>query len=161
MPAQKPGRSRQDYGTPADFIAAVERRFGPLAIDLAAREDNKKAPLCLTPEVDSLASDWTRFGDRNCWLNPPFADIAPWAAKCALTASAMRKNGGRILFLVPASVGANWFADHVHEKALVLVLTGRLSFDGIAPYPKDCMLCAFGGEGLTMSGFDVWRWRDG
>jgi len=26
-PIQKPGRSKQDYGTPDDFLAAVFRRF--------------------------------------------------------------------------------------------------------------------------------------
>jgi hypothetical protein len=30
MPEQKPGRSKQDYGTPWDFIKAVEARFGKL-----------------------------------------------------------------------------------------------------------------------------------
>ena len=40
VPIQKPGRSRQDYGTPPEFLAAVVARFGPLAFDLAASRDN-------------------------------------------------------------------------------------------------------------------------
>ena len=28
MPAQRPGRSRQDFETPPEFIAAVKRRLG-------------------------------------------------------------------------------------------------------------------------------------
>lgn len=163
MPQQKPGRSKQDYGTPPDFIQAVERRFGALAVDLAARQDNKKAPRCVTPEDDSLSVNWgIIFGRLNCWLNPPFADIEPWAAKCAHHAPMFAERGGRILFLVPASVGANWYADHVHNKALVLGLQGRLCFDGKDPYPKDCILAVFGrGEpGFeNRVGFDVWRWR--
>lgn len=41
MPAQKPGRSKQDYSTPAAFISAVKSQFqtGPFAYDLAADED--------------------------------------------------------------------------------------------------------------------------
>jgi hypothetical protein len=67
----------------------------------------------------------------------------------------MRDNR-RIFFLVPAGVGANWFARHVDKKALVLFLNGRLSFDGIAPYPKDCILACYG----LKPGYEVWPWRD-
>lgn len=34
--------SRQDYGTPPEFIAAVERRFGPIVHDLAAHAGNHR-----------------------------------------------------------------------------------------------------------------------
>ena len=36
MPAQVPGKSKQDYGTPIELIRAVEAKFGRLAFDLAA-----------------------------------------------------------------------------------------------------------------------------
>ncbi len=67
--------------------------------------------------------------------------------------------GGQIFFLTPASVGATWFAEHVHGKAAVVALHGRLSFDGIAPYPKDCMVSVFGS--VLQVGFYVWDWRAG
>lgn len=57
--------------------------------------------------------------------------------------------------LVPASVGSRWFAEHVHGWARVLALSGRLSFDGIAPFPKDLILAVYG----EPPGFDVWDWR--
>lgn len=41
-PIQKPGRSKQDYGTPWEFIRAVERRWGKLHVDLAAHSENAK-----------------------------------------------------------------------------------------------------------------------
>lgn len=109
--------SKQDYGTPWPFIEAVERRFGPLAIDLAATATNKRAPLYYGPEQDSLS------------------DACEW----------------------PASIGSNWFAEHVHRRALVLGLNGpRLKFEGSPdPYPKDLMLVCYG----ESPGFDVWRWR--
>lgn len=103
-------------------------------------------------EDDALARDWTQLGG-NLWLNPPFANIMPWAAKCR----AFGPRGGprRILFLTPASVGSDWFASHVHGAARVLALSPRLRFVGAADhYPKDCMLSVFGDE----PGFDVWRW---
>ena len=61
----------------------------------------------------------------------------------------------RIYFLVPAAVGSNWFRGYVHKKALVLFLNGRLSFDGKAPYPKDCLLAVYG----VKAGYDVWKWK--
>ncbi len=156
MPKQKPGLSKQDYGTPDNFLAAVSNRFGVLDVDLAARRDNAVAPSYVTPEEDSFRIDWVdHFGGCNCWLNPPFDDIAPWAAKCA--DYAMRSASGRILFLTPASIGANWYRDHVAGQGYVIALNGRLTFKGeTKPYPKDCILTVFGSQ---ISGFEVWNWK--
>jgi phage N-6-adenine-methyltransferase len=156
-PKQKPGRSKQDYGTPWEFVRAVEKRFGRLDVDLAARSDNAKAPAFIGPDQDSLSVPWAayfRARSMLAWLNPPFADIEPWAAKCLEETRA--PSGLRVIMLTPASVGSNWFAAHVHRKALVLALNGRITFEGTKdPYPKDCMLSLFGfGE----TGFDVWKW---
>jgi hypothetical protein len=38
--------------------------------------------------------------------------------------------GARTAMLVPAGVGANWWRDHVHNKAHVLLLNGRIMFVG-------------------------------
>ena len=155
-PPQKPGKSKQDYETPKAFVDSVEARWGRLDVDLAASEENAKAPLFLTQTTDSLSVDWVRrFRGKACWLNPPYADLAPWAEKCAAAGPAMGQ--GRIYLLTPASVGANWFAEHVHRRALVLGISPRLQFVGTdAVYPKDLMLSVFA-PGLT--GFDVWRWK--
>jgi hypothetical protein len=56
---------------------------------------------------------------------------------------------------VSPAVGSNWWRDHVHEKTQVFFLNGRLCFDGVAPYPKDCALCAYGME----PGYECWNWR--
>lgn len=156
VPKQKRGESRQDYGTPRAFIEAVERRFGALWIDLAATAENAKCPRYITPEENSLVQPWNHIIDETrAWLNPPFAAIRPWAAKCAEFVQANRK--GTIFFLTPAAVGSNWFADFVHRRAFVYALQGRLTFEGeTQPYPKDCILSVFH---AGMSGFDVWDWR--
>lgn len=151
-PQQKPGSSRQDFGTPKAFLDAVERNWGPITIDLAAHPGNHVVPRYFGPggEIeDSLSATWPSEGVL--WLNPEFGNIAPWAQK----ATSYRGTTGVILMLTPASVGTNWFAAHVHHKAMVLALSGRLSFDGKAPYPKDLMLSVFG----HATGFDVWDWR--
>lgn len=177
------GKSRQDYGTPLDFMAAVVDRFGPIAFDLAAHEGNHKADRWYGrggEAEDSLAQDWTKL-DGNLWLNCEYDDIEPWARKCA-ESRGFRWEKRRIFLLVPASVGSLWFADYVHEQALVLGLVGRLTFvntgvrqpmsqlglgidvapasgetDEVCedPYPKDLVLACYG----EAPGFDCWRWR--
>lgn len=160
MPLQKPGRSKQDFETPTDLLAAVAKRFERLEVDLAARADNAKAPIFVTPEDDSLSVPWAkRFAGRLCWLNPEFADIDPWAEKCV---EETRDGALSILLLTPASIGANWYADHVHGKAFVFALNGRIKFVGAeGPYPKDCMISVFGPQriGLPTQGLRVWRWK--
>ena len=154
MPAQKPGKSKQDYGTPRAFMRALEHRFGAIEMDLAATDENAKAPLWITPETDSLRALWDKFDVRRAFLNPPFGTIAPWARKCA---EAERLE---ILFLIPASVGSNWWAQHVHGAAdLVLFLRPRLSFDGKNPYPKDCALCVYNRPTENIgTRYECWDW---
>lgn len=141
------GESRQDFETPDDFMAAVVKRFGAPEFDLAASMSNHKVPAYFAESANSLTQPWSNLG--LCWLNPPFSEIAPWAAKCA-------SSGAKILFLTPASVGSNWFSNYVHGKALVLALNGRLTFKGCpTPYPKDCILSCYG----FTPGFEVWKWK--
>lgn len=167
MPAQKPGKSRQDYATPRAFLDAIKEKFSvkAWAWDLAANKSNEVtgANLYFGPDRsehfrDSLAQDWTKFAG-DLWLNPPFADIAPWAEKCAASASWAKIGvvpcGRRIFFLVPAAVGSNWFANYVDGKALVVFPSPRLSFDGKNSYPKDVLLALYGEK----PGYACWRWK--
>jgi hypothetical protein len=92
------------------------------------------------------------------WLNPPFEHIALWACMCV---SAMFF-GADIAFLVPASVGSNWYRDYIHDQpgVKVIFLNGRPSFDGKAGFPKDCMLVLFQGS-FKEAPFttEVWTWK--
>jgi phage N-6-adenine-methyltransferase len=156
-PKQKPGRSKQDYGTPWPFIRACEARWGRFAVDLAATAENAKAPRFIGPDQDSLKVPWATYLPPStlAWLNPQFGDIDSWAKKCA---EETHGSTLRIVMLTPASIGTEWFADHVHQKALVLGVRPRLTFEGTKdPYPKDLMLSLFG---FGSTGFDVWRWKD-
>lgn len=145
-------RSFQSYETPLELIAAIEKRFGKLSVDLAATKENAKAPVWIPKERDSLTVNWHEFKGL-CFLNPEFNNIAPWARKCRDESNM----GAHILFLVPASVGSNWFAEFVNRHALVMFLRPRLSFDGKNSYPKDIMLCEFGPD--TNPGFECWKWK--
>lgn len=158
-PKQKPGRSKQDYGTPREFLDAVERRFGKIAWDLAAHADNCVVPDYLGPgsslAEDSLAIGWTALPHgyaETLWLNPPYSDIRPWA----FFASGYT-GPGRVIMLTPASIGSKWFADHVYGVAEVHALRPRLTFVGCEhPYPKDLMLSVFDRDGS--GGFYCWDW---
>lgn len=157
MPRQNPGESRQDYATPDDFIAAVKRRLNirDFVVDLAADATNTKADIYIDEATDSLKTDWRIYTGARlgwAWLNPPFSLCEPFAARCASYAPLIN-----VALLVPASVGANWWRDYVDGRAYVLLLNGRMSFDGVGPYPKDCALCLYGPA--TGHGYEVWDWR--
>jgi hypothetical protein len=47
----------QDGSTPAEFIAAVERRFGPISFDLAAHRTNKKHARYFAPKEFTFKYD--------------------------------------------------------------------------------------------------------
>lgn len=148
------GQSRQDQGTPPEFIAAVTNRFGRISFDLAAHQRNAVVPQFYDRKDNSLIQPWHKLRG-NLWLNPEFDDIEPWAMKCEYEA----RMGAKILFLTPASVGSNWYRDNIHGKAMVLFLNGRITFVGSDdPYVKDCMLTMFG---YGRIGHDVWQWKQG
>jgi len=166
MPIQKPGQSKQNYGTPKDLIKAVENKFGKLSWDLAAEDGNAKTDKYLSFKpgnnpnalyVNSLEYDWNNL-DGNLWLNPPFGNISAWSDKCAMWAV---KNPDRYLaFLVPASVGSNWFIDYVYPFSHTLILKGRLTFEGCTtPYPKDCILAIYNQNNIGTKKISIWDWK--
>ncbi|MDQ3171346.1 MAG: phage N-6-adenine-methyltransferase [Acidobacteriota bacterium] len=128
--------------------------------DFAADETNTKALRFWGEEVDSLsrsAEEWVSTLDgRWGWLNPPYANIGQWAKRCAEVATL----GGKIAFLVPAGVGANWYRDYVHDAYThTLFLNGRIPFMPDKPtwlYPKDCILVLYA---RGYQGNNVWSWR--
>lgn len=148
----KRGNSKQDYATPNDFMEAVRKRYGEIAFDLAADESNTKATNFFSEQDDAFKQEWHKINGL-LWLNPPFGDIAPWAEKCWEE----HKKRAHILLLVPGSVGSAWFENYVHNKGYVNFLRPRLCFDGIAPYPKDCMLAEYDPTGVA--GYEVWKWK--
>lgn len=159
------GESSGDIWTPWAFIRAVERKFGPIAVDLAASDGSAKARCYITEATDSLSQDWAKLLDGGLgWLNCPFSDIAPWALKCA----AEMEQGAKILLLVPGSIGANWYWNWVEPYADVYSV-GRMVFDNCynkkgelvtTPYPKDLILCYYDQLSQGMEGMQRWRWKD-
>lgn len=170
-PSINRAESSGDIWTPWEFIRAVENAFGwPVLVDLAATERSTKAKIYIRPDDDSLEQDWNKFWRFHAragimWLNPPYSNIAPWAKKCAATYEYNKQVD--IMLLVPASVGANWFWDHVWPYATVYSV-GRMVFDNCfdrktgklvsTVYPKDLILAHY--TNMTPSRvLQRWQWR--
>lgn len=146
--------SQQVVGTPWEFIRAVEKRWGPIAVDLAATAENSKGQIFISKERDSFKVDWHKL-NGNLWLNPEFSDIAPWAKKCSYES----KHGAEIFLLVPASIDSNWWAQYVHGQALVYPLHPRLKFEGHPTlYPKPLTLCFYHAGQFGYPG--RWLWKE-
>lgn len=155
-PRQKPGRSKQDYGTPPEFLAAVKALLGvaDFDCDLAANHDNHVTETYLSVTGDAFAAPSWKFGVGWNFLNPPFSKIGPWVARVY----AEKRRGVQTAVLIPAAVGANWWRDHVHNKAHVLFLNGRIKFVGATDlYPKDCALLLY--SYTWQIDYDVWTWK--
>ena len=157
MPEQRPGKSHQEYRTPEEFLIAARRyvRTTVWAVDLAASAENTVASRFFSEEHNSLIQDWhAAIGNGWGWLNPPFGGIARWVEKAKFES----RKGCRIAVLVPASVGSNWWKNHVHNHCTVVFLNGRISFDGKDPFPKDCALLLYPCLDQQLPMYNVWSW---
>ena len=155
VPLQKPGRSKQDYQTPPEFLAAVKQLLGinEFAVDLAASATNTAAAKFYDESISSLSQVWRTAVGQWAWLNPPYGDLKVW-----VRAAWGARHDANIAMLVPAGVGSNWWRDYVHQKALVYLLNGRITFVGQPTcYPKDCCLLLYGRAILPR--YEVWDWR--
>jgi phage N-6-adenine-methyltransferase len=159
MPVQKPGKSKQDYGTPIEFLDAVRNRLKirDFSVDLAASAKNAVAKPYYDEAINSLDPhlSWNPKPKEWAWLNPPYGKIAPWAQKAAQQS----EWGAHIVMLVPASVGSKWWLEYVQPFAYVSFLYGRLTFVGAEdPYPKDCALLLY--TPWQFAGNEIWHWRN-
>jgi phage N-6-adenine-methyltransferase len=161
MPKQKPGRSKQDYQTPPEFLSAVKNRLciAEFDIDLAATRANAVCSYYYSLEEgrDSLGENSWQVPEPEsgwAWLNPPYTNIAPWVEKAAREA----QQGAQVAVLVPSSVGANWWRDWVEAYAYQSHLNGRITFVGAEdPYPKDCSLLLY--TPWQFMGHEIWHWE--
>lgn len=163
------------YRSPADFMGAVRQEF-PLSWDLAACTENTQAEGFYDEGDDALSCSWHQIGGGWLWLNPPYSNIEPWARKGCLE----MQYGAKILLLLPASVGSDWYAEWIHNRAEVRFLRPRLIFEfrypddykdkagnlshkagcmNTDPYPKDLMLCLFDRTSPRPKVSYPWKWK--
>lgn len=155
----------QDYRTPKALLDAIKRRFGRIDWDAACTRENAVTDAgYYFPEIDALARDWNELGTLLVFANPPWSDAGKFATKCAA------RTVGPTLLLVQAAVDSEWYARHVHGRALVLALRPRIPFlapDGKSPAFVDARGKALGVNRPAMLacysigsvGFEPWDWR--
>lgn len=143
------------------LLRGVERTFGKLTIDLAATDEDHKAPKWITPERDTFTVNWAEeIGGGLGWLNPPFdVDLMPWIQKCSVEG----KRGARLLVVTPAIVDEFWFWEYLMEQATIYVLYPRKMYQGM---PMPLILSAFnvdhrGKKELDFRQIYLWNWTTG
>ena len=121
-----------EWGTPADLFAQLNRRFGPFDLDVCATDQNAKCPRFYAREQDGLQHDWA----GTCWMNPPYGrTIGKWVRKAWESSRA----GATVVCLLPARVDTKWWWDFVKPFGEIEFIRGRLRFgDGCnsAPFPS-------------------------
>jgi phage N-6-adenine-methyltransferase len=111
--------SSQNTPTPVELVSAIESLYGiTFKYDMAASEENHKAPEYFTEEDNSLETDWPT--DGWCFLNPPFSNLGKWVEKC----SEQVKKGCRIITIWPLSGDLNQIP--TWQESDVNVVHGRV-----------------------------------
>lgn len=107
----------QAWRTPDPLFAGLNAELGPFDLDAAADAENCKILQYFDEAANALAPE-TRWQATNVWLNPPYADIGPWVLKAEAEVAA--EHCQRVVMLVPAAVGVEWFtrAFQRHEVQL-------------------------------------------
>lgn len=163
-PRHNKGKSKQDYGTPKPFLAAVRTYLGvkEFDCDLFASRTNAVCPVFYTKEQDAFTQNW-KLGRGWNWGNPEFRD----ASKATEHAAAWKEEGAQTALLLPAGVSTDWFAAYGHNHAFVLFARPRLTFLGTPPnpktgkpdpYPKDLMVLLY--SPWIDVGYATWKWTE-
>jgi len=126
------GKGDPERATPDQIFDRYDREFH-FTLDVAATTKNAKCKQFFTKRQDGLKQPW----HGNVWLNPPYDNIGPWAAKAWEYSSS---GEGIVVALLPIWPGTAWYqtyAIHGHMRQL----TSRISFVGSkANAPFDCMI---------------------
>lgn len=121
--------SKKDlWNTKWSAVSDASYLVGDFSVDLASFEHAKKAPTCITPEMDSLTVNW----DENvvegtvAWCNPPFSRKFEFLAKAYQTSVEFNTP---ICVMIPCEVATKWWAEYVYGKASsVFIPDGRYDF---------------------------------
>lgn len=133
----------KDYGTPVDVFMACDKRFGPYVLDAAALHDNAKCPNFITPNDNSLKTDWLKFleqwgkfpmGTRRVWLNPPYDHLMDW---CRKAVKEREKNGMQVTLLLPSDTDTFWFHMLMTVPCTVFFTRGRVHFLKADGFPAE------------------------
>lgn len=105
--ARGPKDAVDDRGTDPALFAELDARWH-FTLDVAASRLNKKVGRYYSIDDDGLAQSW----DGRIWCNPPYSDLAGWAAKAWEEWRSGRAE--LIVMYAPASrCEQAWWHDHV------------------------------------------------
>lgn len=143
-----------EYGTPDWVFDPIAQALG-LDFDAASSHENHKLPNYATIDgtfvrhfttphkrgsENGLTTSWA---GRRVWLNPPFGRaIGDWVKKVVFET---RRDCPGALVLLPVRSDTQWFHSWVLPYAELILLQGRISFEGAkgsAPFPT--LLASFG-----------------
>jgi len=116
---------KQDWATPQHLVDQWAKEFD-LNTDLCAMDYNKKLPLFINPDEDSLSKPWA--APTRGFCNPPYGDVGAWLRQGILSCAA----GAFSLFLVPANTDTLWFHEYAKHGQIDL-FKGRIAFEDCTP----------------------------
>jgi phage N-6-adenine-methyltransferase len=125
------GTRTDEWTTPPDLFTALDKRYGPFTLDVAATAENAVCPTYFTREVDGLAQEWT----GRVWCNPPYGRaLGEWMRKAW---EASESTAEVVVCLVPARTDTQWWG--YAELGEIHFVEGRLRFGeagNVAPFPS-------------------------
>ena len=120
--------NHQNWETPRSFVKFVEEQFNiEFDIDVAADDQNKKAPMCYREEDDGLSLAWEQWEHRTTyvWCNPPYNNVKEWVEK----AIEQTRYDCETYMLIPAATDTILFHDCVVPNASkIFFIKGRMNF---------------------------------
>ena len=148
---------KQDWATPQYIVDIIRDEYN-LDFDAAARADNSKLPVYISPERNTLVAHWPDYGTR-AWLNPPygrdtgkFLDAAVRAIDAGIEV---------VIALVAARVDTRWFHRALETADEVHFPLGRIPFIDAnkgAPFPSAFIVWDRSGEEHEFPPFlHAWR----
>jgi len=113
----RPRSDKQDsdeYKTPPELFAKLDRAFGPFTLDVASTDANHLCPEYLTKEHDAPT---LHVGKHRCWNNFPYSRGNPmrftkWALEQVARSSPLFCNLG------PAATAEGWWQENVERRGV-------------------------------------------
>lgn len=118
--------NKQDWETPQTLVNFIEDEYRVFfSLDVAATDDNKKAPMFFDEEMDGLKRSWY---SHTVWCNPPYENQKDWVLKAIHEAA---RNEADVFMLIPARPDTKLFHDWIMTNASsIAFIKGRINFMG-------------------------------
>lgn len=140
---------RDNWGTPAPLVKALEGIFGKFTIDLAASKRNAVCRKFIDKKKDFFKYVFSKEKGVG-FLNPPYSEAKKFIARAA----AVSHSKFKVVVLIASRTDTDMFHQSVRDYKCksVVFIAGRIRFKGAkdsAPFPS--VLFVFGGESELMS----------